>query len=239
VIKAIVFDKDGTLLDFDATWNEAVGAAFDQISDAQARETSADMFGYDLASRTLLPHSPFVSESNDVVMGLVNDLIDVETFERTINQVSRLNVVPSSEATATLKTLVANGVKLAIATNDSEVVARHHVSALGWAQLFTSVKGYDSGHGAKPGPGMILAAVEECGATPGSYLMVGDSVHDILAGQAAGATTVAIGNNQGALSLADHKIKKMTELIALVKFLQQQEMNDSTNFASDATVNDI
>lgn len=239
MIKAIVFDKDGTLLDFDATWNEAVGAAFDQISDADARETAADMFGYDLTSRTVLPHSPFVSESNDVVMGLVNDLIDVETFERTINQISRLNVVPSSEATATLKTLVANGVKLAIATNDSEGVARHHVSALGWTQLFTSVKGYDSGHGAKPGPGMILAAVEECGATPGSYLMVGDSVHDILAGQAAGATTVAIGNNQGALSLADHKIKKMTDLIALVKFLQQQEMNDSTNFASDTTVNDI
>ena len=239
VIKAIVFDKDGTLLDFEATWNEAVGVAFDQISDAHARETSADMFGYDLASRTVLPHSPFVSESNDVVMGLVNDLIDVETFERTINQVSRLNVVPSSEATATLKTLVANGVKLAIATNDSEGAARHHVSALGWTQLFTSVKGYDSGHGAKPDPGMVLAAVEECGAIPGSYLMVGDSVHDILAGQAAGATTVAIGNNQGALSLADHKIKKMTDLIALVKFLQQQETNNSTNFASDATVNDI
>ena len=239
VIKAIVFDKDGTLLDFEATWNEAVGVAFDQISDAHARETSADMFGYDLASRTVLPHSPFVSESNDVVMGLVSDLIDVETFERTINQVSRLHVVPSSEATATLKTLVANGVKLAIATNDSEGAARHHVSALGWTQLFTSVKGYDSGHGAKPDPGMVLAAVEECGAIPGSYLMVGDSVHDILAGQAAGATTVAIGNNQGALSLADHKIKKMTDLIALVKFLQQQETNNSTNFASDATVNDI
>ena len=31
--KAVIFDKDGTLLDFDATWNEAVGAAFDQISD--------------------------------------------------------------------------------------------------------------------------------------------------------------------------------------------------------------
>ena len=31
--KAVIFDKDGTLLDFDATWNAAVGAAFDQISD--------------------------------------------------------------------------------------------------------------------------------------------------------------------------------------------------------------
>ncbi len=229
MIKAIVFDKDGTLLDFEATWNEAVGAAFDQISDVHARETSADMFGYDLASRTVLPHSPFVSESNDVVMGLVS----------TINQVSRLNVVSSREATATLKTLVANGVKLAIATNDSEAVARHHVNALGWTQLFTSVKGYDSGHGAKPSPGMILAAVEECGATQDSYLMVGDSVHDILAGQAAGAITVAIGNHRGALSRADHTIKEMTDLIALVKFLQQQETNDSTNFASDTTVNDI
>jgi phosphoglycolate phosphatase-like HAD superfamily hydrolase len=86
---------------------------------------------------------------------------------------------------------------------------------------------------------MILAAVEECGATQDSYLMVGDSVHDILAGQAAGAITVAIGNHRGALSRADHTIKEITDLIALVKFLQQQETNDSTNFASDTTVNDI
>ena len=238
VIRAVVFDKDGTLLDFDATWNEAIGVAFDQINDVRARETSASMFGYDLTLRRVLADSPFVSESNDLTMALVADFIDATAFERTINEVSKLNIVPTHEAAVTLEALVANGVKLAIATNDSEAIAREHVSVLGWTQLFTSIKGYDSGFGAKPGPGMILAAVEECDASQGSYLMVGDSVHDILAGQAAGAITVAIGNHRATLSLADHQINKMTDLIGLVEFLQQEAADDSTDFASDTTVDD-
>ena len=46
--RAVIFDKDGTLLDFDATWNEAVGVAFDQISDAKVKTQAAELFGYDL-----------------------------------------------------------------------------------------------------------------------------------------------------------------------------------------------
>ena len=239
VIKAIVFDKDGTLLDFDATWNEAIGVAFDQIADSDARETSALMFGYDLTLRRVLADSPFISDSNDATMALVADFIDAAAFERTINEVSKLNIVPTYEAAVTLEALVANGIKLAIATNDSEAVAREHVSVLGWTQLFTSIKGYDSGHGAKPGPGMVLAAVEECDAAQGSYLMVGDSVHDVLAGQAAGAITVAIGNHPAAVNLADHRIQKMADLIELVESLQQEERAGSTNFTPDTTVDDV
>ena len=219
MIKAVVFDKDGTLLDFEATWNETIGVAFDQITDADARETSAAMFGYDLASRRVLPQSPFISESNEVTMSRIADVIDTASFERTINEVSRLNIVANPGVTVTLEALVANGVKLAIATNDSEALAREHVSTLGWTQFFTSITGYDSGHGAKPDPGMVLAAVQECEATRGSYLMVGDSVHDILAGNGAGAMTVAVGSHPETANLADHRIRKMADLIELVELL--------------------
>jgi len=86
---------------------------------------------------------------------------------------------------------------------------------------------------------MVLAAVEECDAAQGSYLMVGDSVHDVLAGQAAGAITVAIGNHPATASLADHRIQKMADLIELVELLQQEERAGSTNFAPDTTVDDV
>jgi phosphoglycolate phosphatase-like HAD superfamily hydrolase len=46
--------------------------------------------------------------------------------------------------------------------------------------------------------------------------MVGDSVHDILAGQAAGAITVAIGQQPAALQLADMQIEELGELIDIV-----------------------
>ena len=217
--KAVIFDKDGTLLDFDATWNEAVGAAFDQISDLKAKMQAAELFGYDLNRRCVLPQSAFVSETSDVTNELVADLIDIGAFKQTLNEASRRTVVANKGARETLESLLRRGWRLAIATNDSELLAIEHLETLGWESLFTSIKGFDSGHGAKPGPGMVIAAAEDCDALDGHYLMVGDSVHDILAGKAAGAITVAIGSHPAALELADHKIDQLGDLLEIVESL--------------------
>ena len=214
--RAVIFDKDGTLLDFDATWNEAIGSAFDLVADQDAKERAAELFGYDLVERRVLPHSAFVSETSETTDNLVADLIDVDTFKQTINEASQLNIVASKGATAALDALIERGWKLAVATNDSESCAVDHIEALKWSHLFASVKGYDSGHGSKPGPGMVLAAAEECDALGGVYVMVGDSVHDVLAGRAAGAVTVAIGHQSAALHLADMQIEELGELVEFV-----------------------
>ena len=214
--KAVIFDKDGTLLDFHATWNEAIGSAFDLVADQNAKERAAELFGYDLAERRVLSHSAFISETSETTENLIADLIDVATFKQTINEASQRNIVANKGATTALDALIDRGWKLAVATNDSESCAMDHVEALKWSHFFTSVKGFDSGHGSKPGPGMVLAAAKECNALGGVYVMVGDSVHDILAGQAAGAITVAIGQQSAALRLADMQIEELGELIEIV-----------------------
>ena len=214
--KAVIFDKDGTLLDFHATWNEAIGSAFDLVADQNAKERAAELFGYDLAERRVLSHSAFISETSETTENGIADLIDVATFKQTINEASQRNIVANKGATTALDALIDRGWKLAVATNDSESCAMDHVEALKWSHFFTSVKGFDSGHGSKPGPGMVLAAAKECNALGGVYVMVGDSVHDILAGQAAGAITVAIGQQSAALRLADMQIEELGELIEIV-----------------------
>ena len=57
--------------------------------------------------------------------------------------------------------LRARGLKLGVATNDSEVPAQAHLRAHGLTGLLDFIAGYDSGHGAKPGPGMCLAFAAE------------------------------------------------------------------------------
>jgi phosphoglycolate phosphatase len=84
------------------------------------------------------------------------------------------------------------GLKIGLATNDTEAPARAHLTAHGILDLFDFVAGYDSGHGPKPGPGMCLAFARATGIDPARAVMVGDSAHDLIAGRAAGMRCVAV-----------------------------------------------
>ena len=63
------------------------------------------------------------------------------------------------------------------------------------------VAGYDSGFGAKPAPGQLLAFCQATGLSPADCAMIGDSAHDLEAGQAAGM--FCIGVLTGPASRAD------------------------------------
>jgi phosphoglycolate phosphatase len=91
-----------------------------------------------------------------------------------------------------LTSLRTRGLRLGVATNDTEAPARAHLEAHGITGLFDFVAGYDSGYGPKPGPGMCLAFAKSQGLDPARVVMVGDSLHDLVAGRAAGMRTVAV-----------------------------------------------
>ena len=77
-------------------------------------------------------------------------------------------------------------------TNDSEEVARAHLGQAGVLRMFDFVAGADSGFGAKPAPGPLLAFADQLNLEPGRVVMVGDSPHDLHAGRAAGMATVGV-----------------------------------------------
>ena len=81
---------------------------------------------------------------------------------------------------------------LGVATNDAEAPALSHLDAAGVRARFDFVAGSDSGYGAKPGPGQLLAFCDRVGVAPAQALMVGDSTHDLKAGRAAGMRTAAV-----------------------------------------------
>ena len=77
-------------------------------------------------------------------------------------------------------------------TNDSEFAARAQLRSAGVERHFTFVAGFDSGFGAKPAPGPLLAFAEQAGLDPSRVAMVGDSLHDLHAGRAAGMQTLGV-----------------------------------------------
>jgi phosphoglycolate phosphatase len=97
-----------------------------------------------------------------------------------------------------LRTLRERGYKLAIATTKRTDMARRFAEALGLSSMLDHVQGTE-GFPSKPAPDVIhraLGALEARG-----LWMVGDTVHDIQAGQAAGLRTYAVtwGTHDAAL----------------------------------------
>ncbi len=90
-----------------------------------------------------------------------------------------------------LDTLSARGVRMAVVTSKLEPSARRALDCLGRARHCELVVGLEATGRHKPDPAPVRHAIERLGARPEEAAFVGDSPHDMLAGNAAGVATVA------------------------------------------------
>lgn len=215
---AVIFDKDGTLVDFHSTWDESLGRTIDRLlgHDLHARAQVAAGLGFDLESRTILDDAPFVAESGQTLGRIIEPFIDPGLFETTLITEGEHSARPMRGAFDVITELRARGLKLGVATNDSEASAVAQLNGLGWQGLFDTVVGYDSGYTSKPSPKMVLGCCSQLGVDPAKTLMVGDTATDMRAAKSAGVTAIVIGADAAALSLADYAISEMSDLLGLI-----------------------
>jgi phosphoglycolate phosphatase len=197
MIEALLFDKDGTLFDFRISWGRwASGFLASLAGDDAHRERLGQAIGFDPESGAFAPDSPVIAATAaDIAAALAPHLDGISVAELTGRIDDSAGSAPMSEAVPLRPLLAAlrnRGLRLGVATNDSEMPARQHLASHGITDCFDFIAGYDSGHGAKPGPGMCLAFAAACGIPPGRIAMVGDSRHDLEAGRAAGMHTVGV-----------------------------------------------
>jgi len=200
-IKAIIFDKDGTIANFGVTFNRATRLVLDEIciGDPELMERAAEVLRYDLSSGLIGDQSVIIAGTGiDIAEALssVLPIDDIEMFGSILDEMYGeicLNMVEALPgAVAALEALHEAGFILGVATNDSEDNAVSQMEALEIDHLFEHVFGSDSGFGPKPGSGMIDAFVARLGLSPRQVLMVGDSIHDMQAGRAAGVSNCAV-----------------------------------------------
>jgi phosphoglycolate phosphatase len=197
MIDGVVFDKDGTLFDFRSSWGGWVRRLLDQLAadDAHA-DRMAKALGFDRATGHFAADSPVIAGTSAEMALVLLPCLPGTTLPALTNRMNLLaasaDMTPAVPLRPLLSALRDRGLRLGVATNDVEAAARAHLAAEAVEDLFDLVAGYDSGHGAKPGPGMLLAFTLHTGLSPDRVLMVGDSLHDLVAGRAAGMRTVAV-----------------------------------------------
>ncbi len=198
MLQGIIFDKDGTLFDFNATWGEWTRVMLETEAggDEALFLNLADAMGYDVVTRQFRPSSIVIaataSETADCMLRVLPDQEKGPLLARmnaASAEVTQIEAVPLIAYFAELKAL---GLHLGIATNDAEAPARRHLERAGITAHFDFIAGYDSGHGGKPAPGQLLAFCDQTGLSPQACAMVGDSTHDLHAGRAAGMRTIGV-----------------------------------------------
>ncbi len=197
-IDAIVFDKDGTLFDFANTWGAFGRSLLTRLAGSdqtRAAELGA-VIGYDLEQDRYAEDSIVIAATVEEIAELMLPHLDGHTLAELIDlintEAAAATQAPAVPLESFLDGLRKSGLKLGVATNDSEHPALQHLESVGIRDHFDFIAGYDSGHGYKPGPGQLLAFAAHVGVDPSRIAMVGDSLHDLQAGRAAGMVTIGV-----------------------------------------------
>lgn len=228
-VRAVLFDKDGTLLDFEATWGPATAEVLDALAGGD-RATMSDLAascGFVPVSNRFLPGSPIIGGDLDEFapawaarLGIAYDRAFMLRLDELFRPASLRHLVAYDDVPDALSRLGEAGLPVGIATNDFEMTARAHLEKLGIDGCFDFVAGYDSGFGGKPEPGMVNAFAAAVGLPASSVALVGDSPHDINAALAAGALPIGIARTpEAARALGELPVLTVPDMAGLLAAL--------------------
>jgi phosphoglycolate phosphatase len=225
-IKGVLFDKDGTLIDFHATWyGVADRMALEAAGGDRARaDLLMDMVGYDHGARRFRSDSVAAAGTNADIVDLWHPDLDREERRQRIAHFDRVTAgegasaaVPVPGVLEAIRTMRAAGLRIGVATNDSTEGAERTLVSLGVAQMFDAVYGYDAVANPKPAGDVVVAFADMAGLRPAQVAMVGDNRHDLEAGRAAGAGLVVAvlsgtGTRESLAPLADVVLDSVADL---------------------------
>jgi len=232
-IKGILFDKDGTLIEFNGFFGgtyldmlqKHFGHSYDEALAMLVRtgyipETGGCRGGSPMASETLgqIVRIWWPDMPEDERQGR-RKFID-DNFDREVNQ----HATPVLPLSPLFDELRCSGFILGVATNDIEASARSHMTQIGVVHHFEMLIGADSVDEPKPAGHMIKLFADRTGLQPHQIVMVGDNAHDINEARAGGAG-LAIGvlsgnsGHEDLSSIADHVIADVAALPELLKRL--------------------
>jgi phosphoglycolate phosphatase len=224
-MRGILFDKDGTLLDFEATWTPLLKRLALQAAggDPDRAVRLLDEGGLDPRTGRFRAGSVIGAGTNALIVELWHPQLAEAELAQAIVAMDRAALehgshhsVPIPGALDALAALSERGIVMGVATNDGTEAARAALLATGMAAHLPHVFGYDSVTRSKPAPDMVLAFARDAGLPPGDIAVVGDNPHDMEMARAAGATAIGVTSGNSSADdlapLADVVLPSVTAL---------------------------
>jgi phosphoglycolate phosphatase len=231
-IDLVVFDKDGTLIDFHAMWGGWARDIGKRLDGATRRPVSGDVFatiGFDPSSGRVRAGAPLAIETMAEIRETVAAVVrrwcpNVAAARRAVEAAwfepdPVATAVPVGDVAGLFGALRADGRRIAIATTDDRAPTEATLRSLGVREHVAALACGDDGVGAKPDPAMLLALCATVGVPPDRTAIVGDTPADLAMGRAAGAGRVVgvlsgVGSRDELARLADAVLSSIGELSA-------------------------
>jgi phosphoglycolate phosphatase len=231
-IELVVFDKDGTLIDFHAMWGGWVRALADDLTRSTGQPMTASLFELLGVDRTtglvhghgLLAATPMTRIREVVVEAVTDRGLTAEAAESAVRSAWHPpDPVELAHPLADLGTLFgglrARSIRIAVATSDNRAPSEATLAALGVGDWIASMRCADDGILVKPAPDPVLEICAELGVLPGRTAVVGDSPADLAMGRAAGAGLVVgvltgVGDRAALEGRADVILDSIADLLS-------------------------
>jgi phosphoglycolate phosphatase-like HAD superfamily hydrolase len=201
--QCVVFDKDGTLIDFNAMWGNWITGLARHLEAAAYISIAPQLFqavGFDPVTGAVAPAGPLAIAT----MAEIRALADQVLRAAGLSPASAAAAIqagwyipdpvalarPLADLPALFGALRARGMRIAVATTDDRAPTLATLAALGIAPLVDALACGDDGRPIKPAPDAILALCHELGIMPAQAAMVGDTTADLRMGRAAGVGLV-------------------------------------------------
>lgn len=213
----VVFDKDGTLIDFNmmwSSWSEQVAWRLEMVSKQPLREALFDAFGYDYIRRKVHSGGALCCSPMRSLRTLAEQVLTKSSLKLTPKEAEEmvtsiwqmpdpvLTARPLADLPRLFSTLRSMNMKIAVCTTDDHDAAVNTLKALNVLHMVDIVVGGDDPIPSKPSPEQLYHICYHCNVAPYDTIMVGDTSTDMKLGQAAGAG-LSVGVLDGASSIAD------------------------------------
>jgi phosphoglycolate phosphatase len=195
-MRGLLFDKDGTLLDFKASWSRAYGDLCLDLCDGDIKAAEAMLTGagMDVGTGHCAAGSVLAAGNTvDIVECWFPALSDderkamVERFDRTFHTNGIRYSVLLPGVRGALEVFAKSGYAMGVATSDGTAGTRAALAALEVQAYLPHVFGYDSVPRPKPAPDMVFAFSAATGVPVGKIAVIGDNTHDLEMARSAGA----------------------------------------------------
>jgi sugar-phosphatase len=209
MIKAVIFDMDGVIINSEPLWREALIASFNQVGFDFSQDKCRITQGMRLIEvvEYWYAEQPWTGKS----------IIDVE--QMILQKITALILekgVAMQGVDESINFFKNKGLKIALASSSTSPLINIVLKKLKLTQEFEIINSAENLAFGKPHPEIFIKTAQQLNVEPINCLVIEDSFHGVLAGKAALMKVIAIPDeetkNDMRFSIADFKLNNLLEI---------------------------